>query len=205
MNAVQLWPRMREPGWSPRLRYGGPGMEVNRMGKRTCEHPDGCPLPYYYGGWCRMHAERVRRHGDPGPAGRLKAEYVKGGRPRSRSVRPSSLRRFPMSLILSFRTISQGPIGTPCWVTDRYVRRGYSSVSRYGRPIALHRASYEYFKGPIPDGYEVDHLCHNVDTNCPGGSECPHRRCGNPLHLEAVPRSINRDRAVARRRQAQFI
>lgn len=36
-----------------------------------------------------------------------------------------------------------------------------------------HRWAYEYFKGPIPDGLTLDHLCRN-------------RRCVNPDHLEPV-------------------
>lgn len=41
------------------------------------------------------------------------------------------------------------------------------------RRISVHRLSYEAFKGPIPVGLEIDHLCRN-------------KRCYNPDHLEAV-------------------
>jgi hypothetical protein len=47
--------------------------------------------------------------------------------------------------------------------------------------ITAHRAAYRLFVGPIPDGYEVDHLCQN-------------RGCVNPDHLEAVPLKENRRR-----------
>jgi hypothetical protein len=41
-----------------------------------------------------------------------------------------------------------------------------------------HRWSYEHFVGPIPDGYDIDHLCRNPT-------------CVNPAHLEAVPHREN--------------
>jgi hypothetical protein len=44
---------------------------------------------------------------------------------------------------------------------------------------------------PVPDGLELDHLCHTNDSSCPGGRTCPHRPCVNPFHLDAVPPSVN--------------
>ena len=38
-----------------------------------CRHPDGCPRPQSdSAGWCHMHSNRIRKHGDPGPAGALR-------------------------------------------------------------------------------------------------------------------------------------
>lgn len=42
----------------------------------------------------------------------------------------------------------------------------------------IHRIAYKLYKGPIPKGYEIDHLCRN-------------RICANPDHLEAVPSRVN--------------
>ena len=40
----------------------------------TCRHPDGCHRPgrKTRGGWCSMHAARIERNGDPGPANPVK-------------------------------------------------------------------------------------------------------------------------------------
>lgn len=63
-----------------------------------------------------------------------------------------------------------------------------------GKPRHMaHRWAYEAFTGPIPEGLEVDHACHTKDLSCPGGA-CPHRRCVNPAHLEAVSGSENTTR-----------
>lgn len=58
---------------------------------------------------------------------------------------------------------------------------GWKNPAGYGRTKVLgsqrmlypHRVAYEHFKGPIPDGMHIDHLCRN-------------RSCCNPDHLEAV-------------------
>ncbi len=55
-------------------------------------------------------------------------------------------------------------------------------------------------KGKIPNGYNIDHLCHNVDKTCMGGNLCKHRRCVNPEHLEAVTAKVN----VRRGRRAKL-
>ncbi len=52
------------------------------------------------------------------------------------------------------------------------------------RQIYAHRFAYELIVGPIPDGLTLDHLCHNADETCLGGTSCLHRRCVNPAHLE---------------------
>lgn len=73
-----------------------------------------------------------------------------------------------------------------CWLFDGCTSSGYGYVrSADGRSITTHRASYEHFVGPIPQGMHLDHLCHNRDLSCPGG-ECEHRRCFNPGHLAPV-------------------
>lgn len=66
------------------------------------------------------------------------------------------------------------------------------------RLLYVHRFMYERFVGPIPDGYVVDHLCHNADQSCAGGSTCAHRRCANPDHLGAVTQRGNVNAAKIR-------
>jgi hypothetical protein len=85
-----------------------------------------------------------------------------------------------------------------CWIWRGALNeKGYGKIGRGGRGegnIRAHRASYELFVGPIPEGLELDHLCHTADKSCPGGNTCLHRRCVNPDHLEPVTRKINQHR-----------
>jgi len=77
--------------------------------------------------------------------------------------------------------------GTACLLWTGHIdREGYpSKLQVEGVVTSAHRMSYWVAFGPIPAGLQIDHLCHDP-RECSGGSKCPHRRCVNPLHLEAV-------------------
>lgn len=69
--------------------------------------------------------------------------------------------------------------------------RGYGQISVDGTQKLAHRAIYELTVGPIPDGMDLDHTCHNRDVSCMGGVDCIHRRCINVDHLEPVTGAEN--------------
>lgn len=67
-----------------------------------------------------------------------------------------------------------------CWVWQASkLKSGYGLFTDINRKtVSAHRWSYERFKGDIPQGLVIDHLCRNTS-------------CVNPDHLEAVTQSIN--------------
>ncbi len=68
-----------------------------------------------------------------------------------------------------------------CWRWTGYISpAGYGQIGQgNGKGIFLvHRASWLVFRGPIPEGMELDHLCRV-------------RHCINPDHLEPVTRQEN--------------
>lgn len=80
-----------------------------------------------------------------------------------------------------------------CWVwTGRKTSSGYGNfwISQSSQHNRAHRWVYELLVGPIPEGTEIDHTCHN-GTNCQLNNDCPHRACVNPAHLEAVTHEEN--------------
>ncbi len=63
-----------------------------------------------------------------------------------------------------------------CWIWTGYIsKQGYGRFSPKWKmsPLYAHRISYEIYKGKIPDGLALDHLCR---VRC----------CVNPDHLEPV-------------------
>ncbi len=74
-------------------------------------------------------------------------------------------------------------VGDGCWEwTAAKTTAGYAELMVGSRMWYGHRLLHEMFIGPIPAGYEVDHLCRN-------------RGCVRPDHLEAVPPHINNARS----------
>ena len=95
-----------------------------------------------------------------------------------------------------------------CWpFVGQIIPAGYGLVSMPAGSgyLRAHRLAWESVNGPIPDGIDIDHMCHNVDPNCAGGDSCLHRRCCNPAHLDATTRRINtlRGKTLASRKAAQ--
>lgn len=85
-----------------------------------------------------------------------------------------------------------------CWLMDGHLRHGYALIrDAEGKQRDAHRVVYEEYVGPIPEGLQLDHVCHTLDKDCAGGHSCPHRRCVNPAHLEPVTQRENALRGVS--------
>lgn len=72
-----------------------------------------------------------------------------------------------------------------CWIWEgeRHYPSGYGRIGiGSGKTRMAHRIGWEIYRGPIPDGFVLDHLCRRRD-------------CVNPAHLEPVPPSENGRRA----------
>jgi hypothetical protein len=62
----------------------------------------------------------------------------------------------------------------PCWIWwGATLSNGYPKVTMNYRTCLVHRVVYEHYKGSIPEGLQIDHICKN-------------KLCVNPEHLEAV-------------------
>lgn len=86
-----------------------------------------------------------------------------------------------------------------CWRWIGARSRGYGYIyldEQRGQTLA-HRVAYEMLVGLIPEGAEIDHVCHNGDASCANGRQCLHRRCVNPDHLEPVTHQVNVTRGNA--------
>lgn len=94
------------------------------------------------------------------------------------SMNPRQLQRFFVKFVIQ---------DDGCWIwrSSPHPRSyGYFYVDSERRSQLAHRVSYEHFRGPIPDGLQIDHLCRM------GG-------CVNPDHMEVVTNRENTLRGTA--------
>jgi hypothetical protein len=193
------------------------------MGEPTCSiDDDDCQGFVYARGYCRIHYGRWRTHGDPlrvdktgVPAGPVKLCSVDGceGKVNSHglcNMHDQRRRRHgdpelggsTVIADLEERFLShvrKEPGG--CWVwTAGLFPDGYGNFHKPGTgSYGAHRWSYEHFTGAVPDGLQVEHMCHTREKDsCPGGVRCLHRRCVNPAHLEVLTKAENNKRGIHR-------
>ncbi len=109
-------------------------------------------------GYCRKHYNRWHKHGDP--------EVTKR--------RPQG-----MTLADAFEYFGYTESEAGCHNWNGYTSHsGYAAIRWDYTYLYTHRVAYELANGSIPEGLEVDHICHN-------------KRCVNPAHLRAVTRKQN--------------
>ncbi|GAW54731.1 HNH endonuclease signature motif containing protein [Nocardioides sp. PD653] len=163
-NHYQRWARHGDPTGG----YRSPGAPLPPCSVEGCVQP----TPRIIKGMCEMHYTRVIETGVVGPAAAL------------RIVGDDEARFWSNVDMLGPLPPHRLTLGW-CWQWTRPLNGdGYGSFSVGSRSVGPHRWAYDHFIGTIPDGYEVDHLCHN-------------RACVNFLrHLEAVPKGENLNRKL---------
>lgn len=91
------------------------------------------------------------------------------------------------------------PQESGCWWYPAVTSNKGYATTRIGWPVtksmSVHKLSWIYYKGDIPDGMVIDHLCHDP-AECEGGNNCVHRRCVNPDHLALVSEAENSKKSV---------
>lgn len=149
------------------------------MADRICALED-CEDPRHSRGLCIRHYRKLQKYGDP-RAGR---EYKRTGFPaRDRST--------------TERFWAKVDKTDTCWPWRAALNEnGYGvwnvrqAADEFGTNLA-HRISWLLAGRELIDGFSLDHLCHTRDWTCTAGTECLHRRCVNPDHLEQVPGVVN--------------
>lgn len=160
----------------------------------TCEHHPDRPAKNWANdehtiAWCTSCYDRAKLHGDPLV---VKRNRLPSGGGQNIITDEEALDRWVDK--------SGGP--DACWPwTDSAVHNGYGRVRGAGRDgVYAHVLAYKTWVGPVPDGWQVDHLCHNRELWCVP-TDCRHRLCCNPSHLEPVTGAENLRRAGRRRHE----
>lgn len=121
---------------------------------RTCSF-EGCEREQLAKGWCSAHYQQRRSGKELKPV----------------RVHQSLEQRF-------WSKVNKDATGG-CWSWEASTSTdGYGQIRVNGRAKTVHRLSWEWANGAIPDGMFIDHRCHN-------------RRCVNPEHLRLVTNAQN--------------
>lgn len=123
--------------------------------EKICNIPE-CGRQVWVAQMCSIHYNRIRKYGTPNPKGiRIIGDH-KG--------------RF-------FSKVDKTE-GCWNWTAKSGTPQGYPTFTINRVTYMAHRISHEWFVGPIPNEYQVDHLCRNI-------------KCVRPDHLEAVTQAEN--------------
>lgn len=188
--------------------------------KRVCT-VGGCERPYYSVGYCVMHGSRFRRYGDPLFTKKIKYDHCTADNCSKKTVakglcsthysqmRLNGIKSSLMTLVHDIpkdkmdkrfwsKVNRNGPahVQVPelgncwLWIGSKH-DTGYADIFISYKRMPVHRLAYMLLVGGIPEGKDLDHLCHTYDTNCNQGNRCLHRSCVNPSHLEPTSKQEN--------------
>lgn len=159
-----------------------------RTGGKACAAP-GCTREQFARGLCRRHYDTTRAealsNGEVGvcDCGCGQATRISTTTDSRRGAILGRPRRYlpghnmKVGLPPEYRKQDRG-FPSLCWIWRARAPAGYGVVHRRGRVVYAHRDFYERFKGAIPTGWVVHHLCWN-------------KACVNPDHLEAATVTAN--------------
>lgn len=179
----------------------------------TCSAVEDCEKPAFRRGWCSMHYERWKTHGDfttvkkPGKPRQLgDCSQDDCGKPaiahdlctkhyqRWKKFGDPAITKLDRDLTPEERFWAKvdksGPVPAykpelgPCWVWTGGLADGYGAFHLDGKQIKAHRVAYLWLIGEVAEDCELDHLCRV-------------RRCCNPSHLEPVSHLINVHRGIS--------
>jgi hypothetical protein len=84
----------------------------------------------------------------------------------------------------TFLGMFDGKSKSECWPWPGCISKGYGEVWFMGKHRKAHVLAWLLLRGPIPAGFELDHLCRN-------------KACCNPSHLEPVTHKENCMRGIS--------